>query len=167
MPIEVLEMTYPLFVHTQEVRVDSMGAGKTRGGPGLTFRVEPRGTGQVDNYPYGDGMFNPPFGVYGGQPGDGGALYRNNADGTRTFFSMISYFRVREGESWVAESTGGGGYGDPLERDAERVRTDVRNGFVSFESAHRDYGVVLDHATLEIDVAATPRCASAARSAST
>ncbi|UGS38319.1 hydantoinase B/oxoprolinase family protein [Capillimicrobium parvum] len=154
-PVEVLEMTYPLVVHTQEVRIDSMGAGRTRGGPGLTFTVEPRGTGQVDNYPYGDGMFNPPFGVFGGLPGDGGALYRNNKDGTRTFFSMISYFRVREGESWVGESTGGGGYGDPLERDPERVRADVRNGFVSTESAERDYGVVIDGATNEIDAAAT------------
>lgn len=154
-PIEVLEMTYPLVVRRQEVRMDSMGAGETRGGPGLIFHVEPRGTGQVDNYPYGDGMFNPPFGAFGGQPGDGGALYRINADGTRTFFTMISYFRVREGESWVGESTGGGGYGSPLDRDAERVRIDVRNGFVSLEAAERDYGVVLDPDTLELDQAAT------------
>jgi N-methylhydantoinase B len=154
-PVEVLEMTYPLVVHTQEVRVDSMGAGKTRGGPGLTFHVEPRGTGQVDNYPYGDGMFNPPFGVFGGQPGDGGALYRINADGTRTFFTMISYFRVRAGESWVGESTGGGGYGNPLERDPERVRLDVRNGFVSLRAAGREYGVILDPETLKVDHPAT------------
>jgi N-methylhydantoinase B len=154
-PVEVLEMTYPLVVHEQEVRIDSMGAGRTRGGPGLTFHVEPRGTGQVDNYPYGDGMFNPPFGLFGGQPGDGGALYRLNADGTRTFFSMISYFRVREGESWIGESTGGGGYGSPLERDPERVREDVRNGFVSPQSAELDYGVVLDRDARHVDERAT------------
>jgi N-methylhydantoinase B len=155
LPVEILELHYPLLVRTHEVRVDSMGAGCTRGGPGLTFHVEPRGTPQVDNYPYGDGMFNPPFGVYGGHPGDGGALYRENADGTRTFFSMISYFRVREGESWVALSSGGGGYGDPLTRPPDRVRDDVRNGFVSLEAAERDYGVVLDSKTFEIDDVAT------------
>lgn len=156
-PVEILEMTYPLLVHTQEVRTDSMGAGRRRGGPGLTFHVEPRGTGQVDNYPYGDGMFNPPFGLFGGLPGDGGALYRQNADGTRTFFSMISYFRVREGESWVGESTGGGGYGDPLEREPHLVREDVLNGYVSAHAAARDYGVVIVPETDEIDQAATER----------
>jgi N-methylhydantoinase B len=154
-PIEILELHYPLLVHTHEVRVDSLGAGRTRGGPGLTFHVEPRGTGRVDNYGYGEGISNPPHGLYGGQPGDGGALYRINADGTRTFFSAICYFRVSEGESWVAASTGGGGYGDPLEREPERVRIDVRDGFVSLESAKRDYGVVLDPDTLEIDRNAT------------
>jgi hypothetical protein len=117
--------------------------------------VEPFGTGQVDNYGYGDGMNNPPFGVYGGLSADGGALYRINADGTRTFFSMMAYFRVREGESWIAASTGGGGYGDPLERDPDRVRVDVRDGFVSLVAAERDYGVVLDPETLEVDVGAS------------
>ena len=154
-PVEILELHYPLIVHTQEVRTDSMGAGCTRGGPGLTFHVEPRGTPQVDNYPYGDGMFNPPFGVYGGRPGDGGALFRENTDGSRTFFSMISYFRVKEGESWYAPSSGGGGYGDPLTRDPELVRDDVRNGFVSAEAAEHDYGVVLHRTTFEVDDAST------------
>jgi N-methylhydantoinase B len=155
LPVEILELHYPLLVHKQEVRIDSMGAGCTRGGPGLTFHVEPRGTPQVDNYPYGDGMFNPPFGVYGGRAGDGGALYRENGDGSRTFFSMISYFRVKEGEAWFALSSGGGGYGDPLTRAPELVREDVRNGFVSIEAAKRDYGVVLHPGTLELDADAT------------
>lgn len=154
-PVEILELHYPLLVHTQEVRADSMGAGRTRGGPGLTFHVEPRGTPQIDNYPYGDGMFNPPFGVYGGRPGDGGALFRQNNDGSRTFFSMISYFRVKEGESWYALSSGGGGYGDPLTRDPELVRDDVRNGFVSAEAAEHDYGVILHRTTFEVDAPTT------------
>jgi N-methylhydantoinase B len=153
-PNEVMELHYPVLVRRHEVRTDSMGAGRTRGGPGLTFHVESRG-GQVDNYGYGDGMANPPHGLFGGRPGDGGALYRINADGAQTFFSMICYFRVRDGESWVALSTGGGGYGDPLERDPARVQTDVRHGFVSLGAARREYGVVLHAQTLEIDHAAT------------
>ena len=154
-PIEVLELHYPLLVLEHRVRTDSMGAGRTRGGPGLIFHLTPIGKGQVDNYAYGDGMTNPPFGVYGGKPGDGGALYRVNRDGSRTFFSGIGYFRVHEGESWVATSTGGGGYGDPLERDPELVRIDVRDGFVSLRSAREDYGVVLDPETLELELEAT------------
>lgn len=156
-PIEVLELHYPLLALQHEVRTDSMGAGRMRGGPGVVWRVTPRGTGQVDNYAYGDGMFNPPFGLLGGKPGDGGALYRVNKDGTRTFFSMIGYFRVCEGESWVSLSTGGGGYGSPLERDPERVRSDVRDEFISLQAAAGDYGVVLDPITLEINDEATVR----------
>jgi len=153
--IELMELHYPFLALQHEVRTDSMGAGKTRGGPGLIWHVAPLGTPQVDNYGYGDGMFNPPFGLFGGKPSDGGAVYRINKDGTRTFFSMIGYFRVREGESWVGLSTGGGGYGNPLERDPELVRIDVRDGFISLQSAETDYGVVLNSTTLEVDHGAT------------
>jgi len=139
----------------QELRADSMGAGKTRGGPGIVWEVAPRGTGQVDNYAYGDGMFNPPYGLFGGGAGDGGAIYRTNRDGTRTFFSAIAYFRVSEGESWTTLSTGGGGYGDPLERDPEMVSADVRDEIVSPAAARDEYGVVLDPQTGRVDLPAT------------
>lgn len=162
-PIEVMELHYPLMALQHEVRIDSMGAGTTRGGPGVIWRVTPVGTGQVDNYAYGDGMLNPPFGVLGGRPGDGGALYRVNKDGTRTFFSMIGYFRVCEGEAWVSLSTGGGGYGSPLERDPERVRDDVRDGFISLRSANAEYGVVLESVTLHVDDDATASLRKALR----
>lgn len=155
--IELMELHYPLLALQHEVRTDSMGAGKTRGGPGLIWHVAPLGTQRIDNYAYGDGMFNPPFGLFGGKPGDGGAFYRINKDGTRTFYSMIGYFRVHEGESWVGVSTGGGGYGNPLERDPEEVRIDVRDGLVSLESAEADYGVGLDPATLEVNYEATEK----------
>lgn len=159
-PIEVLELHYPVLVRQHELRTDSMGAGRARGGPGITFHLEPRGTAQIDHYPYGDGMANPPFGLFGGRPGDGGALYRINQDGTRTFFSMIGYYRVKAGEAWVGLSTGGGGYGDPFERDPALVALDVRNGIVSRESAQRDYGVVLDD-MLTVDEHATAACRGA------
>jgi N-methylhydantoinase B len=155
LPIEVLELHYPLIVRRHEIREDSMGAGRTRGGPGLHFETEVRGTGQVDVYGFGDGIMNPPFGVHGGLPGDGGALYRNEADGSRTFFSAISYLRVKEGQSWVSASSGGGGYGDPLERDPQRVLTDVRDGYTSRDAAERVYGVVLAAAGRSVDDEAT------------
>jgi N-methylhydantoinase B len=156
-PVELMELHHPLLALRQEIRTDSMGAGKTRGGPGLTWKVAPRGTGRVDNYAYGDGMFNPPFGLFGGRPGDGGAIYRTNKDGSRTFFSAIAYFRVAEGESWSALSTGGGGYGDPLERDPEQVRIDVRDEITGIEAARSEYGVVIDPATLKVDAPATAK----------
>jgi N-methylhydantoinase B len=53
------------------------------------------------------------------------------------------------------EAAGGGGYGDPLERDPELVEWDVREGYVSIEAARRDYGVVIHPGTLEVDLEAT------------
>jgi N-methylhydantoinase B len=132
-----------------------MGAGRTRGGPGLHFEVEVLGTGQVDVYGFGDGIANPPFGIYGGTPGDGGALYRINPDGTRTFSSAITYLRVREGERWVSASSGGGGYGDPLDRDADRVLADIRDGYVSVAAAEELYGVALEAGGRSVDRTAT------------
>ncbi|HTY54992.1 MAG TPA: hydantoinase B/oxoprolinase family protein, partial [Candidatus Binataceae bacterium] len=154
-PVELMELHHPLLARRQELRTDSMGTGKTRGGPGIEWEVSPRGTGQVDNYAYGDGMFNPPFGLFGGSAGDGGAIYRTNRDGTRTFYSAIAYFRVSEGESWTTLSTGGGGYGDPLERDPELVQVDVRDEIISLAAARDQYGVVLDPKTLKLDLHAT------------
>jgi N-methylhydantoinase B len=154
-PIEILELHYPVVARCHELRIDSMGAGRTRGGPGLTFHVEPRGTGQIDQYPYGDGMANPPFGLFGGRPGGGGALYRIEQDGSRTFYSMIGYFRVKADESWVQLSTGGGGYGDPFERQPDRVALDVKNGLVSVECAISQYGVAVDPETGEVDLTRT------------
>ena len=100
-------------------------------------------------------MTNPPFGLYGGLPGDGGALYRENADGTKLVVSALSYFRVSEGELWCAIATGGGGYGDPLERDPAKVAADTRDEFISQEMATDIYGVVFGAGDFAIDLAAT------------
>ena len=154
-PTEIVELHFPLVVKEYQVRTDSMGAGTHCGGPGLNFFVTPRGTGQIDNYGYGDGMSNPPFGLFGGKPGDGGALYRVDKDGKKYIVSASSYFRTREGETWCAVSTGGGGYGNPLDRPMDKVVRDVRDEFISVETARNDYGVVLDPETFAVDEAAT------------
>jgi N-methylhydantoinase B len=114
----------------------------------------PRG-GLIDNYGYGDGMLNPPFGLFGGTAGDGGALYRINRDGTRSVFNAFSYFRVSEGETWCGISSGGGGYGNPLEREPEVVAADVADGVVSREVARDVYGVILRDGGAEVDDVAT------------
>lgn len=162
LPIELIELHFPIVVSRHEIRTDSMGAGRTRGGPGLHFEAQVRGTGQVDFYGYGDGLLNPPFGVFGGTPGDGGEIYRRNADGSRSFFSAMSYIRINEGETWVAASSGGGGYGDPFERDAELVAADVRDGYVSRAAAGELYGVHLGDDGA-VDAEATTRARAQAR----
>ena len=57
----------------------------------------------------------------------------------------------------MVATAGGGGWGNPLHRDPERVRQDVVDGYVSIESAARDYGVIINPDTLEVDAAATAR----------
>ena len=65
--------------------------------------------------------------------------------------------KVEAGDAFILRSGGGGGFGSPLERPAERVQHDVREGYVSIAAARDYYGVVLNSDTLEIDVAATQR----------
>ena len=65
--------------------------------------------------------------------------------------SMVANFPIEEGETYTFEAPGGGGWGDPLDRDPESVREDVLDGFVSLERAKEDYGVILDPQTYEVD----------------
>jgi N-methylhydantoinase B len=64
---------------------------------------------------------------------------------------------VKEGDILIKHSSGGGGVGDPAERDPEMVREDVRNQLVSLQAAHDIYKVVVDPATFKIDLAATKK----------
>ena len=64
---------------------------------------------------------------------------------------MVANFQLRAGETYTFEAPGGGGWGDPLDRDLELVREDVIDNFVSLRSAEQDYGVILDARTYEID----------------
>jgi len=102
----------------------------------------------------------PPFGLYGGSPG-GMASYvldRNTPKerlASPEFRSKGSMISLISGSVVSQVSAGGGGYGNPLERDPELVLSDVTEGYVSVESASDDYGVVLDPELRGIDVEAT------------
>jgi N-methylhydantoinase B len=105
---------------------------------------------------FGDGASNPPHGVAGGTPGIGGGTYKENrTTGKRIYCSAKGHLVIGEDEVWVGASTGGGGHGDPLERDPGRVRDDARHGLISNETARDVYGVVFDTATYAVDEAAT------------
>jgi len=71
------------------------------------------------------------------------------------YVSPMSLFSCKRGDIFGTIASGGGGHGDPIERPVNSVRHDVRNGFVSIESARDDYGVVIDPEDYEIDIAAT------------
>jgi N-methylhydantoinase B len=97
----------------------------------------------------------PPWGLWGGKSGQASAnLVRQPTDAE---FKRSDPVRmpVAAGTSIVLESAGGGGWGDPLDREPAKVLTDVVEAFVSLQSARDDYGVVIDPASMSVDEAAT------------
>lgn len=144
--IEQMELLYPIEVEETEIEPDSMGLGYHIGGPGIRMSVRPA-LGAMDCITFGDGMRNPPHGMGGGTRGIGGGQYVENLDtGTRRFTSAAAVVEVAANERYVGVSSGGGGHGDPLLRDPEQVRRDVRDGLVTREAARRVFRVVLDDA---------------------
>ena len=153
--VEMSEMLYPMLIERMEVEPGSMGHGKNIGGAGVNIAVRSL-SGPMECHLFGDGASNPPHGVLGGTPGIGGGNFKENRNtGARTYCSAKGHLTIAEEETWVGVSSGGGGYGDPLERSAEQVARDVRNGIVKAETAHEIYGVVLKSPKCEVDSAAT------------
>jgi N-methylhydantoinase B len=153
-PSEYLESYYPITVLEYGSLIDSGGAGFHRGGNGVhkVYRFEADGEIAIHD----DRERSHPWGILGGLPGAPSTKELIRASGQRTHLpSKISQIPVRKGDRLVYRTAGGGGWKDPLDRPAERVELDVRRGLVSPEKAHRDYGVVLDEGTHELDVPAT------------
>jgi N-methylhydantoinase B len=154
-PVEVIESRTPMLVEKFEIRADSGGPGKYRGGLGATkiyrtlqdciaIAVLERVKGTA------------PRGLAGGGSGRRGLM---------TFFMgtdrEIRLGRTKQtmapGDLVKQDTHGGGGYGNPLQRNADAVRADVRNGYVTAPKARTDYGVVVDKDGLHIDVARTKK----------
>lgn len=153
-PVEVLETKSPMFIESYGYRPDTGGAGRHRGGVGVgrAYRFTAPATGICLVYK----TKTKPWAIDGGHEGDNNHIILN--PGTeREVVQGGSYNRLEAGEVLVNNTGGGGGYGDPLERDPARVAADVRNGFVSVTAAEREYGVVVDPSTFEVDEVATAR----------
>jgi N-methylhydantoinase B len=103
-----------------------------------------------------ENVIYPAWGVNGGHSGRPGCLLVNpDAPDARELKPLSDNNRLHKGDLLRIMTPGGGGWGDPLDRDATLVRDDVLDGFVSTASAYTDYGVVLDPKTLAVDAAAT------------
>jgi 5-oxoprolinase (ATP-hydrolysing) len=99
---------------------------------------------------------DPPWGIFGGHDGLNGALIRNEGQPAEEHWaSKVTGKTLDAGDTLTIVVPSSGGYGDPLERDPEQVRSDVLDGFTTIELAERDYGVVIDPGTVAIDAAAT------------
>jgi N-methylhydantoinase B len=140
--VEVDEQKYPILVHSLRILRDTGGAGKHRGAPGQEVIYGPRRDPITVIYPI-DGNKNPPRGVRGGHPGNPALAEKIDRDGNRTALPLVSAETILPGEWIVGITSGGGGYGNPLERDPERVLHDVVEGWISTDTAHDIYGIVL------------------------
>ena len=137
-------------IRRKEYRTDSGGAGEFRGGLGQVMEVvslDPAPFGTSANY---DRVDFPPRGRDGGHDGMAGVLRLGSGARLRGKGQQT----VPKGEALVIEMPGGGGLGDPLQRDPARVAEDVRLGLVSREAAANLYGVVLVE-DFSVDAAAT------------
>ena len=144
---EVLELRMPLLVEMSRLATDSGGAGRNRGGLSMqrTLRVLAPDT----RYSLlSDGAIVPAFGVLGGLAGFPVGSWVDRDGEVENFDTpgKVAGHPVEPGAAVVIRSAGGGGYGDPTERDPSRVAEDVREGYVSNAAAHQLYGVVLDKA---------------------
>jgi N-methylhydantoinase B len=152
---EALESGMPLLVERSELRMDSGGEGTTRGGLGLRRALRLR-EGEARYSVLSDRAVIPPFGVGGAGPGTGVrvSVVRDGLPIDLGSPGKVTGYRISADDVVVLESAGGGGFGDPLARDPERVRRDVRAGYVSASRAREGYGVVLTPSG-DVDAAAT------------
>jgi len=152
-PIEVTETEQPLQITAYEFIQDAMGPGRFRGG--APFRREYKLLAEEAILQVrSDRRTFRPFGLYGGGPGKPSMNYLNPERNPAPLPSKLT-MTMRRGDLFRHEVAGGGGWGDPLERDPALVLRDVLNEFISERAAREDYGVVLAGKPLTIDAAAT------------
>ena len=154
--VEEAESNYPVRIERYGLVRDSGGAGKYRGGMGIEREWQLL-DGRAHLAIRSDRRDHLPYGLSGGRPGRGSTnVLRRESGEEETLITMVST-SMDSGERLYHRQAGGGGWGDPLERDPELVARDVRNDKVSLRSARQDYGVVLDPDTFAVDHEATAR----------
>lgn len=153
--IELMESMFPLFIERYELVQDSGGAGKYRGGLGSSQQIRLLAPATV--FSFIEKAKSPHWGIDGGKAGLRNYAFIKSKERGEFEVLKTSGMQLAEGDIEITTAGGGGGYGNPLERDPEAVLWDVINGYVSVEHASQDYGVVIDRQTFEIDTEATQR----------
>ncbi len=134
LPAEALELDAPIRVHRVALRRDSGGAGAQRGGLGIVREYEIL-HGEVRFTHRGERHFIAPKGRAGGHDGAMARTVIHRAEGGQETVPSKLVTTLRAGDRVVFETAGGGGYGDPVRRDPEKVRLDLADGKISAEGA--------------------------------
>ena len=151
--VEDLELAYPVEIRRQEFRTDGGGPGRMRGGTGIHYEARQLVPTETT---FRDEASRRPSGVMGGQAGAVASIRCRAADGT--LVQTPAYGTLRCGPMDISiESAGGGGWGDPGERNPEAVRRDVMDELVSLDAARTIYQVVLSCDMSKVDYEATHR----------
>ncbi len=167
-PIEIFELRHPWRVEEYRFVTDSGGPGKWRGGLSLEWRTHPiEHTAEITTNMSRIEM--PPYGLFGGMPGLHTSLriYRQvkyshgdakdlKGDKVDVYGGRIGGVKVGGDDLLFVSTAGGGGYGNPYERDPELVLSDVLEEYVSIDAARRDYGVVIT-SRMKVDKEATEK----------
>jgi N-methylhydantoinase B len=152
--MEGVELKNPVIFEERALRADSAGAGKYRGGFGSVIRIRNLAEGRW-NLAGTIRTKCPPWGLWGGKPGQTFGKYLK-LPGENEFKRVeVSRHLVPADSEALVLTSGGGGWGDPLERDPAMVRWDVIEELVTLENARNDYGVVLAGSDHELDEGAT------------
>src|SRR5437867_3645359 len=141
-PVESVEMGFPVRIPRAGLWADSGGAGQFRGGLGLVKVFEATSTDIMISH-RGERFASAPWGLHGGLPGRSARAFILRRDGRREELPSKQMIELHPGDQLWEYIAGGAGYGDPLERDPAQVLADVLDGKVSHESARETYGVVL------------------------
>jgi N-methylhydantoinase B len=164
-PIEAVEQLYPVRVEATALRENSGGPGRWRGGLGLTRAVRIQAPSTTLSV-LAEKAVLPPFGVCGGEPGARNRFWvRRDGQGISPspLPGKVGGFPLLPGDLLLMESSGGGGFGDPLERDPALVVADVAEGYVTRDAAEATYGLVWSGDT--VDAGATARRRESQRTA--
>ena len=150
-PVEIFESDTPLIIEKRELLADSGGPGKMKGGIGKRefFRIpddQYAPTPPVNLGIQAGRFVHPADGLFGGKTGSKAQFLVNGKPG-----NPYGLTQLKPGDVVTIDAAGGGGFGDPLEREPEMVQTDVIEGYVSAKQAKSEYGVVVKPKTSEID----------------
>jgi N-methylhydantoinase B len=150
-PIEIFESDTPLLVENRELLADSGGPGRMKGGMGQreVFRVPDDQDAPLPPVNLGiqaGRHIHPPEGLFGGKPGAKAQFLVNEVPG-----NPFGLTQLKPGDVVTIDAAGGGGCGNPLDREPERVARDVLEGYVTLEKAREDYGIIIDTKTLTLD----------------